>query len=115
MANFSRNFLAGRMNKIVDQRVLPESEYVDAMNVRMGSTENTEIGVVTNTMGNDLAAPELRYIDGTLLSTQARCIGAMADSANETIFWFVHDPAFPVGPTGKLDLIVSINVLTGVL
>ena len=115
MANFTRNFLAGRMNKIVDQRVLPDSEYVDAMNVRMGSTENTEVGVVTNTMGNDLAAPELRYIDGTPLSTQARCIGAMADSANETIFWFVHDPAFPVGPTGKLDLIVSINVLTGVL
>jgi len=57
MANFTRNFLAGRMNKIVDQRVLPEGEYVDAMNVRMGSTELSEVGVITNTKGNDLAAP----------------------------------------------------------
>ena len=115
MANFTRNFLAGRMNKIVDQRVLPEGEYVDAMNVRMGSTELSEVGVITNTKGNDLAAPSLKYIDGTPLSTSARCIGAIQDSANETIYWFVHDPAFTVGATGKLDLIVSYNVLTNIL
>ena len=120
MANFTRNFLAGRMNKVVDERLLPDSEYIDAMNVRMGSTEMAEVGVVTNTMGNDLAAPELRYIDGTLLSTEARTIGAIEDSANETIYWFVHDPAFTTtasgpNPTGKLDLVVSFNVLTGIL
>ena len=120
MANFTRNFLAGRMNKIVDERLLPESEYVDAMNVRMGSTEMAEVGVVTNTMGNILLSPELAYIDGTLLSTEARTIGAIEDSANETIYWFVHDPAFTTtasgpNPTGKLDLVVSFNVLTGIL
>jgi hypothetical protein len=114
MANFTRNFLAGRMNKIVDQRVLPEGEYVDAMNVRMGSTEMSEVGVITNTMGNSNLTT-LAYIDGTLLSTNARCIGAIEDSANETIYWFVHDPSFPVGATGKLDMIVSYNVLTNIL
>jgi len=119
MANFTRNFLAGRMNKVVDQRVLPESEYVDAMNVRMGSTEMSEVGVITNTMGN-LNLTTLTYIDGTQLSTQARCIGAVEDSAKETIFWFVHDPAFTTtasGPnlTQKLDLVVSYNVLTNIL
>jgi len=114
MANFTRNFLAGRMNKVVDQRLLPDSEYIDAMNVRMGSTENSEVGVVTNTMGN-LPLVTLKYIDGTSLSTSARCIGAIEDSANETIYWFVHDPAFTVGATGKLDLVVSFNVLTNVL
>lgn len=102
------------MNKIVDQRVLPEGEYVDAMNVRMGSTEMSEVGVITNTKGN-LSLTTLSYINGTSLSTQARCIGAIEDSANETIYWFVHDPAFTVGATGKLDLIVSFNVLTNIL
>ena len=111
MANFTRNFIAGRMNKIVDQRVLPEGEYVDAMNVRMGSTEKSEVGVITNTKGNT-PLTQLAYIDGTPLSTSAKCIGAIEDSANETIYWFVHDPAFTVGDTGKLDLIVSYNVLT---
>ena len=114
MANLTRNFLAGRMNKVVDQRLLPDGEYVDAMNVRMGSTEKSEVGVITNTKGN-LPFTALAYINGTPLSTQARCIGAIADSANETIYWFVHDPAFTIGATGKLDLIVSYNVLTNIL
>jgi hypothetical protein len=114
MANFSRNFLAGRMNKVTDQRLLPDGEYVDAMNVRMGSTEKAEVGVITNTMGN-LPLTALKYIDGTPLSQYARCIGAIDNSANETIYWFVHDPEFTVGDTGKLDLIVSYNILTTIL
>ena len=114
MGNFTRNFLSGRMNKVVDQRLLPEGEYVDAMNIRMGSTEKAEVGVITNTKGNS-PLTSLTYIDGTLLSTDARCIGAIEDSANETIYWFVHDPAFTVGATGKLDLIVSYNILANVL
>lgn len=114
MANVTRNFIAGRMNKIVDQRLLPDGEYVDAMNIRMGSTEMSEVGVITNTMGN-LPLTSLAYVDGTPLSTNARCIGAMEDSANETIYWFVHDPEFTIGDTGKLDLIVSFNILTNIL
>ena len=113
MANFTRNFIAGRMNKVVDQRLLPEGEYVDAMNIRMGSTENAEMGVVENTKGN-LSLTTLKY-NGTSLSSSARCIGAIEDSANETIYWFVHDSAFTVGATGKLDLIVSFNVFTNIL
>lgn len=102
------------MNKIVDQRLLPDGEYVDAMNIRMGSTEKSEVGVVTNTNGN-LPLTALAYTNGTPISKNAKCIGAMEDSANETIYWFIHDPKFPFGPTQKLDLIVSFNVLTNVL
>ena len=41
-----------RMNKSIDERLLPQGEYVDAMNVRLGSTETTEIGAVENSRGN---------------------------------------------------------------
>ena len=114
MAKFLRNFIAGRMNKVIDQRLLPEGEYIDAMNVRMGSTEKSEIGVIENTKGNTVLT-QLRYIDGTQLSINAKCIGAIEDSAHENIYWFVHDPAFTVGATGKLDMILSYNMLTGIL
>lgn len=114
MANLTRNFLAGRMNKVFDQRVIPNGEYIDAMNIRMGSTENSEIGAIENSKGNS-ALTLLTYTDGTPLSTDALCIGAIADSANETIYWFVHDSNFVDSPTGKLDMIVSKNVLTGIL
>jgi hypothetical protein len=114
MANITRNFVAGRMNKVVDERLIPNGEYIDALNIRMGSTEQSEIGVVENTKGNEKLTT-LKYINGTALSSSAKCIGAIEDSANEELYWFIHDSNFPVGATGKLDMIVSFNVLTGIL
>lgn len=111
MANLVRNFIKGRMNKSVDERLVPNGEYIDAQNIRMGSTEESEVGAVENTRGNEVLTG-LTFIDGTPISPQARCIGSYADSANETIYWFVHDPGFVASPTGKLDLIVSFNVNT---
>ena len=114
MANIQRNFIAGRMNKSLDERLVPNGEYINAVNVRLGSTEDSEIGAVENSKGN-LPLTELQYVDGTKLSSQARCIGAFEDGANLVIYWFVHDPAFTQGATGKLDLIISFDVETGQL
>ena len=113
MALVNRNFVLGRMNKSVDERLLPPGEYVDAMNVRPGSTETTEIGAVENTRGN-LALTTLRFGNQNL-SNQATCIGAFADDANETMYWFVHDPANTVAPGGIVDMIVSFNTETSSL
>ncbi|MHA2301330.1 MAG: hypothetical protein ACXACD_10295, partial [Candidatus Thorarchaeota archaeon] len=115
MANTSRNFVLGRMNKSLDERLVPNGEYVDALNVRLGSTEDSEVGSVENSKGNTQLTT-LSY-RGLSLSNQAKCIGAYEDGANETLYWFVHDPAFSgaVSPTGKLDLVVSLNVQTNVL
>ena len=107
MANIQRNFIAGRMNKSLDERLVPNGEYIDALNVRLGSTEGSEVGSVENTKGNTILST--LSFDGIELSNSARCIGAFEDGANETIYWFVHDPAFIASPTAKLDLIVSYN------
>ena len=99
------SFIKGRMNKSIDERLLPEGEYVDAMNVRLGSTETTEIGAVENSRGNT----QLTTLEfgNQSLSSSAKCIGALEDGANETIYWFVHDSNNQVAPGGKVDLIVS--------
>lgn len=112
MANIQRNFIAGRMNKSVDERLVPNGEYIDALNIRMGSTEGSEIGVLENSKGNTQLTT-LEY-DGTALSANARCIGAFDDGANETMYWFIHDSTFPFGQgnQGKLDMVVSYNVNT---
>ena len=52
MAKEQKSFVAGRMNKSIDERLLPEGEYVDAQNIRLGSTELSEIGSVENTRGS---------------------------------------------------------------
>lgn len=115
MANISRNFVAGRMNKSVDERLVPNGEYIDALNCRLGSSEESEIGVIENSKGNTLLTNLVYPPTGTPLSVNARCIGALEDGANETIYWFVHDSSFTEGATGKLDLVVSFNTQSTVL
>jgi len=83
MANLVRNFIKGRMNKSVDERLVPDGEYIDAQNIRMGSTEDSEIGTVENTKGNTQLTTLVYPPTGTALSAQATCIGAYSDGANE--------------------------------
>ena len=113
MAKIQKNFIKGRMNKSVDERLVPQGEYIDALNVRLGSTEGTEIGAVENSKGNSLLVT-LNYL-GLPLTSNARCIGAYEDGANETIYWFVHDQGNLTSPTEKVDMIVSFNTQTSVL
>ncbi len=111
MANTIRNFIAGRMNKTLDERLVPNGEYIDALNIRLGSTEASEIGSVENSKGNERLTT-LEYVNGAVLSADATCIGAYADGEQETMYWFIHDENFTAGATGKLDLIVSYNTTT---
>ncbi len=92
------NFVRGRMNKSVDERLLPPGEYVNAINVRLGSTETTEIGAVENSKGNTKLTT-LQYNGADL--TGATCIGAYDDGANETIYWFITSTT--------VDMIVSFD------
>ena len=112
--NTTLTFVAGRMNKTIDERLLANGEYIHAQNVRLGSTEDSEIGSVENAKGNERLTT-LTYTDAanTPLSSSARCIGAYEDSSSNTIYWMVHDPAFLLGGvTYKLDMIVSYNTMT---
>jgi len=96
-------FYAGRMNKDYDERLIPTGEYIDALNIRVGSTElggitNSElgsIGALENSRGNT-ALTDLQYVNGN-----TKCIGAFEDGANETIYWFVTSVEY--------DAIVSYN------
>ena len=115
MANVTRNFTQGKMNKMVDERLVPDGQYVDALNIRMGSTEGSEIGVVENSKGNERLT-QLQFL-GVDLSASAKCIGAFDDGAFETLYWFVHDPSFSGGGTSAniVDLVVSYNTESSLL
>jgi len=101
-------FYAGRMNKDLDERFIKDGEYIDALNIRIGSTElgasnNSDlgsIGAIENSKGNT-SLTDIQYV-----SSDAKCIGAYEDSANETIYWFVTSI--------DADLVLSYNVNSGV-
>ena len=105
--DINTNFIAGKMNKSVDERLVPPGQYIDALNVRLGSTETTEIGAVENSKGNTKLT-SISY-NGQVLSGDATCIGAFSDGVNENIYWFVHDPSSATSSSGVVDMIISYN------
>jgi len=98
--NIQNNFLRGRMNKSLDERLMPPGEYRDALNIEVSSVEGTNVGSVHNVQGNTQLTT-LEY-DGETLAN-AICIGAIANEPKGIMYWFVH------APSNGVDMIVSYN------
>ena len=109
------NFVGGKMNQDLDERLVPPGQYVTATNVRTGSSESTEVGSVEKAQGNKLI--QTIFYDPaneSRISNNARCIGAYRDDARDRVFWFIHDED-AVYVNNTCDLIVSYQPSTGVL
>ena len=52
MPEIKKVFLRGKMNKDLDERLIPDGEYRDAVNVQISSTEASDAGTVQNILGN---------------------------------------------------------------
>ena len=52
MAESKRIFVTGRMNKDLDERLVQNGEYRDAMNVEVVSSEGSNVGSLQNLLGN---------------------------------------------------------------
>ena len=86
MPEIKNNFLQGKMNKDLDDRLIPIGQYRDAQNITISKSENSDVGTVQNVKGNS-------KLYGTSLGLGAtyETIGVFADSFTGDIFWFVTD------------------------
>ena len=100
MPELKRLFLKGRMNKDLDERLVPNGEYRDALNIQVGSSEDSDVGAIENILGNQVAKLKKAFpaTDWALnsetanyygLPLDAECIGAIKDDINDRIFWFI--------------------------
>ena len=58
MPESKRNFLKGKMNKDLDERLVPNGEYRDALNIEISTSEGSDKGVVQTSFGNKILTPE---------------------------------------------------------
>jgi hypothetical protein len=86
MPELKKVFTAGKMNKDLDERLVPNGEYREAQNIQIASSEDSDVGAIENVLGNKLAY-QTAY-DSTVGNT---CIGSYVDTANDRIFWFTTD------------------------
>ena len=85
MPEIKNTFLRGKMNKDLDDRLLPEGEYRDAQNIEVLKPDGSNVGVIQNAAGNTIAHTTLG------LSTDIEVIGTYFDEKNKRIYWFVTD------------------------
>ena len=52
MQEMKRNFTGGKMNKDLDERLIPNGEYKDAMNIQVSTADDSDVGTVQNLLGN---------------------------------------------------------------
>ena len=101
MPELKHHFRRGRMNKDLDERLLPNGEYRDAQNVEVVTSEGSDVGSIQNVLGTVLKKGRL-YDENTQILTEwsadsnlfdlidPTCIGSFVDTQNDNIYWFIH-------------------------
>ena len=56
MAEIKNSFLRSKMNKDLDDRLVPNGEYRDAQNISVGKSEDDDIGALETVLGNAIAS-----------------------------------------------------------
>jgi hypothetical protein len=124
--NSSKNFIRGIMNKDLDDRLLPDGIYRNAININVSSSDDKNAGTVQNHLGNT----EKMSIDGllnaegfTLQGDNVFPIGSFTDTKNNAIYWFLTSTNYDMivryhesdtgTVTGKLVLVETIS--TGIM
>ena len=83
MAEVKNSFISSKMNKDLDDRLIPNNQYRDALNIEIGKSETNNIGVLQNVYGNVKITPET--------NPNLECIGTFMDNQNNRIFQFLTD------------------------
>lgn len=105
-------FLKSKMNKDLDDRILPNGEYRDARNISVGRSEGSDVGALENIIGNDL-------VTGTNVGNDLTIIGIYAENSIDTLFVFLTDytdpnPLNPTNaPSTSNHYIYSYNNISG--
>ena len=100
MPEIKHNFMKGKMNKDLDERLVPNGEYRDAMNVQVATSEGSDVGTAQNILGNDDIDLGSALGQGATLE-DAITVGAISDEKIDTMYYLVWSP--------RADYIISYN------
>jgi hypothetical protein len=99
MIELVRAFQGGKMNKDLDERLVPNGEYRDALNIEVDTSEGSGIGTIQNIDGNlELINKTYNLVTG--LNTQwstdyisdlsnPKVIGGIRYDQEEKVYWFI--------------------------
>ena len=84
MAQTKNTFIKSRMNKDLDERLVPNGEYRDGFNIEVSQSEDADVGTVSTALGN------VKLTDfGLTADCDARIIGYFSDEKDKDIYIFI--------------------------
>lgn len=81
MPEMKNSFQRGRMNKDLDERMVPQGEYRDALNVEVNTSEGSNVGALQTIKGNTLPPGQI-WEEGV-------CIGSIANDRTNKIYFLI--------------------------
>ncbi len=87
MPEIKNTFTQGKMNKDLDERIVPDGQYRDALNIQVSTSDGADVGTVQNILGNTLVNPS-QFVS---MGSDFECIGSVADERNNTLYYFITD------------------------
>ena len=84
MAEIKNSFLRSKMNKDLDDRLIPNGEYRDAQNISVGKSEADDIGALETVLGNLIQSPTISPV----LPNNIKIIGYLSDEYSSNIYIF---------------------------
>jgi len=85
MPEIKHTFTGGKMNKDLDERLVPNGEYTDAMNIQVSTSEGSDVGTVQNILGNIKIGNT--SVDSAVDGGVVVC--SIADEKNDKLYYFV--------------------------
>ena len=93
MPEIKHQFTKGKMNKDLDERLVPNGEYRDAMNIQVSTSEDSDVGTVQNILGNrEIKIKNGNSITSFQIPQPAVTIGAVSDEKIDTLYYLVWSP-----------------------
>ena len=84
MPEIKHVFQQGKMEKDLDERLVKNGQYRDAMNIQVSTSEGSDVGTVQNILGNENLFSDNQIAPGSI------CVGAVADEKENCFYWFVY-------------------------
>jgi len=109
MAEIKHSFQAGKMNKDLDERLVPNGEYRDALNIEVRTSGDSDVGTAQTLYGNieRLPAAKDSEVNATELWTgeKSSFTGSIADERNNKAYFFVACSPIPRTPITSIDIV----------
>ena len=85
MPEIKNVFRRGIMNKDDDERLIPNGQYRDAMNIEVSTSEDSEVGTAQNILGNTEVGT-----NKTGFGDNLKCVASIADEKNDVLYYFLY-------------------------